>query len=818
MSWLQPTDFERRLVADLRRRWPEVVPLAQLLSLATRIEPLLLRNIRLRFLPGSATEIESLLWFSPLIGARSSDEVILHAGAARLLADELRGDVDRFAQTIDFTRRHCRHWSPEERLEQDLRLDVLLDDQDAVRQGLQDLLKRLHDEADEEQRIRLARWSRRCLTMVSEPQNALAEAQLLGQFAICSLGASSVLAPGSALQPLPEWLADKLPTPFRPARLAVELRYDAAQQRAVLHFFAATDSGPVIDLPTPLPANLHVQGDGSRGTWHIVSLDGRIPLPAATDRVVLTTIDGRRYELRAELPAEPMRQGSPALPPLTLSHLPEDEEEARAIADWLRRSGIAVQLMPEHLLEAKTDETAEHADDSRRLLRLWTPAAHRRCAERRLDEPSPGPRTLFLRVGETSAPPVGYGAEKLLDLPVDWRSREPLAASVCKQLHEWLATEKVSATTPEAEIEPEIESESEADQETTEESSELARLLAELDDLKTPPPRRLEIGDRLAEMGDPRPGVGVREHVLPDVLPDPPAGNQMLTEAKALLSELDDPQTLPPRRLEIGDRLNETGDPRRGVGLDGSGRPEIDWVDIPGGEFIYQEGERRRLESFRMARYPITNLQYQAFIDAGGYAQAKKRFWQKSNTLEQAGDWWQDLDRPHPQASRWSQSNRPRTNVNWYEAVAFCRWLSAQLGHEVRLPTEEEWERAARGREGRDYPWGKEYESGRANISESSWGSNHSYLKQTTAVGAYPQGASCEALLDLSGNVWEWCLNKYEHPERIQADTSGEARVLRGGSWYYSAGYACGSRRDGYDPGGRHDDYGFRVASSVPIA
>ncbi|HRD90184.1 MAG TPA: hypothetical protein PK752_18290, partial [Accumulibacter sp.] len=79
MSWLQPTLFEKQLVEDARLRWPEIVPLARLLSLATRIEPLLLRNARVRFIPGSATEIESLLWFSPLIGARSSGEVILHA-------------------------------------------------------------------------------------------------------------------------------------------------------------------------------------------------------------------------------------------------------------------------------------------------------------------------------------------------------------------------------------------------------------------------------------------------------------------------------------------------------------------------------------------------------------------------------------------------------------------------------------------------------------------------------------------------------------------------------------------------------------------
>ena len=129
MSWLQPTPFEQDLVSDVRRRWPEIVPLARLLSLATRIEPLLLRNARLQFIPGSTTEIESQLWFSPLIGARSSGEVILHAGVARLLANELRAaDQPPFDQVSDFTRRHSRHWSPEARLEQDLRLAALLDD------------------------------------------------------------------------------------------------------------------------------------------------------------------------------------------------------------------------------------------------------------------------------------------------------------------------------------------------------------------------------------------------------------------------------------------------------------------------------------------------------------------------------------------------------------------------------------------------------------------------------------------------------------------------------------------------------------------
>ena len=230
-------------------------------------------------------------------------------------------------------------------------------------------------------------------------------------------------------------------------------------------------------------------------------------------------------------------------------------------------------------------------------------------------------------------------------------------------------------------------------------------------------------------------------------------------------------------------------------------------MTIPGGGFIYQEGQRRTLKTFRMARYPITNAQYQAFIDAGGYRDER---------------WWKNLQRPDPEGARWSQPNRPRTNVDWYEAVAFCRWLSAQLGYEVRLPTEEEWERAARGREGREYPWGSTYESGRANVNETrsdarvgEWN-----LGQTTAAGVYQHGPSSEGVLDLSGNVWEWCVNKHNPSEQIQAETSGESRVLRGGSWDVTAGYggARGARRGRSHPVSRDVAVGFRVVSSAPTS
>ena len=91
-------------------------------------------------------------------------------------------------------------------------------------------------------------------------------------------------------------------------------------------------------------------------------------------------------------------------------------------------------------------------------------------------------------------------------------------------------------------------------------------------------------------------------------------------------------------------------------------------------------------------------------------------------------------------------------------------------------------------------------------------------LGQTTAVGVYPQGASGEGVLDLAGNVWEWCLNKYDRPSETAADTSGHTRVVRGGSWVNNPDGARAALRFGGGPDDRSDDGGFRLVSSAPIA
>ena len=148
---------------------------------------------------------------------------------------------------------------------------------------------------------------------------------------------------------------------------------------------------------------------------------------------------------------------------------------------------------------------------------------------------------------------------------------------------------------------------------------------------------------------------------------------------------MNDIKTEPQRRLEIGNQLAELGDPRPGVGLDENGLPDIDWVEIPAGPFIYGEDKNRQtidLPRYYISRYPVTNSQFQAFIDAGGYSDER---------------WWQDLKKPEPKEPNWNQANRPRETVNWYEALAFTRWLSAQLALKITLPTEQQWEKAARG-------------------------------------------------------------------------------------------------------------------------
>ncbi|HEX3053976.1 MAG TPA: SUMF1/EgtB/PvdO family nonheme iron enzyme, partial [Aggregatilineaceae bacterium] len=261
-----------------------------------------------------------------------------------------------------------------------------------------------------------------------------------------------------------------------------------------------------------------------------------------------------------------------------------------------------------------------------------------------------------------------------------------------------------------------------------------------------------------------------------------------------------DPQ--PEARAAVGRALGLLNlDNRPGVGLRTDGLPDIDWVEIREGPFRYQKKEWLTLPTFYISRYPITYRQFQAFIDApdGFYNPC----------------WWEGLaaddgHRSAPGEQAFKFWNHPRERVSWYDAVAFCRWLSAQLDDVVRLPTEQEWEKAACGTNGRKYPWGNDYIQGYANIDENYDNTGPHYLQQTSAVGIYPQGASPYGVMDMAGNVWEWCLNEYNYPENTVL-TGDAARVGRGGAWTYYEFYArCVFRYRRY-PDPRSDFIGFRV-------
>ena len=228
-------------------------------------------------------------------------------------------------------------------------------------------------------------------------------------------------------------------------------------------------------------------------------------------------------------------------------------------------------------------------------------------------------------------------------------------------------------------------------------------------------------------------------------------------------------------------------------------------MHVPAGKFKYGNGKQQlKLNAFQIARYPITNVQYQCFIDDHGY---------------ETDMWWQGLaNRSYPKRATWNYSNHPRETVCWFEAMAFCKWLDSRLRArgdlpptvQIRLPTEQEWEKAARGTNGRAYPWG-DFRNDCTNIRETE-----NRLGQTSPVGIFPHGVSPYGALDMSGNVWEWCLNKYDDP----SDTSpcGEdRRVLRGGSWDDDQPNSrCASRFVNH-PVIRNYHLGFRLVRASPM-
>lgn len=226
-----------------------------------------------------------------------------------------------------------------------------------------------------------------------------------------------------------------------------------------------------------------------------------------------------------------------------------------------------------------------------------------------------------------------------------------------------------------------------------------------------------------------------------------------------LLSLMQMHHALPPfERAQCGKALGLLGDARVGVGLTSAGIPEIDWVYVEAGAFLfgvpmdergkypddYPESpqEQLMLPAYSISRYPISIQQYEAYLV--------------------------DTGKPQRNLTRGYIANYPAVNVSWHDAMAFCTWLSAKVGYTVRLPTEAEWQKAARGVNGQTYPYGSLFDSRRANTREMGIG-------EVVAVGIFPGGASPYGVHDMMGNVWEWCLNRW----RMRRAAKATGRLVR---------------------------------------
>jgi len=158
----------------------------------------------------------------------------------------------------------------------------------------------------------------------------------------------------------------------------------------------------------------------------------------------------------------------------------------------------------------------------------------------------------------------------------------------------------------------------------------------------------------------------------------------------------------PRLRAGAGRMLGALGDPRPGVGLGPDGLPDMVWLDIGEGPFIKGQGDKVFLKKpFQISKYPVTVAQFRAFVEDGGYA--KEEFWTRSSW-----QWRQDVKVTGPRGffgGVFATENHPVVGVSWYEAMAFCSWVSRRTGWQVSLPTEVQWERAARGSDGREYPF-----------------------------------------------------------------------------------------------------------------
>ncbi len=283
----------------------------------------------------------------------------------------------------------------------------------------------------------------------------------------------------------------------------------------------------------------------------------------------------------------------------------------------------------------------------------------------------------------------------------------------------------------------------------------------------------------------------------------------IVTAGKKLIALIESKVSLE-ERFEAGEILGVLGDPRI--------KPPP-MVRVEAGEFTMGSNEREYeqpihrvyLDEFMIGKYPVTNEEFKAFIEAEGY---------KSEELWTPGGWqWvkkENIAEPwYWHDRKWNGPNFPVVGVSWYEASAYAEWLSQTMGVKYALPTEAQWEKAARGSKGLVYPWGNKFDKNLCNTGESGLG-------RTSPVGLFPGGASPYGCMDMAGNVWEWCADwfgedyyKKSPAKNPGGPSAGSGRVLRGGCWIGGARACRAAYRGGLHPDNRGLDAGFRLLRSL---
>jgi formylglycine-generating enzyme required for sulfatase activity len=278
-----------------------------------------------------------------------------------------------------------------------------------------------------------------------------------------------------------------------------------------------------------------------------------------------------------------------------------------------------------------------------------------------------------------------------------------------------------------------------------------------------------------------------------------------------------------------------SGPPKELV-LDLGGGVKMDLVLVKAGEFNMgsnngEENEKpvhkvKISQPYYIGKYDVTVAEFRAFADAAKFqtvAEKQNKGWTVKDGT------WQEVSGVNWRNPGFKQEdNYPVVVVTWYNAQAFCKWATETTGRRVRLPTEAEWEYAARGPKSLKYPWGDKWADILANVADASlrregfnmqWGEieEDDGYPFTSPCGAYKNASWC-GVYDMAGNVWQWCQDCYddkyygESPAvDPQGPANGDVRVRRGGSWVSEPGYCRSAHRHSLHPGFGDASIGFRV-------